>query len=209
MDSVEQLIEQFKRFPGIGPRQARRFVFYLLTAPEVTAGTIAELLTVLRRKVRPCTRCFRFFEAKRAGVKECSICADASRLQDTLMIVAKDVDVESVEQSGVYRGLYFVLGGIIQILEKKPETKVRVKELLLRVRHAQESGLKEIIIAFNSTPDGDHTAEYLAYMLMPAAKEKNITFSTLGRGLSSGLELEYSDRDTIQNAVSNRAKKTQ
>lgn len=115
-----------------------------------------------------------------------------------LMIVPRDVDLEAVEKSGSYRGHYFVLGGVVPILDKEPEKKIRISNLESRIK--QDKNIKEVILAMNANNDGEHTAEFI--------KEKfqspNLTFSMLGRGLSTGAELEYADPETLKNAFLHR-----
>jgi recombination protein RecR len=123
------------------------------------------------------------------------------------MLVEKDADLDNIEKSGVFKGRYFVLGGSIPILEKHPERLVRTRELTSRLedlKKAKESP-REIIFAFSNTPEGDSTAQFLIELLSPLADVQGFTFTTLGRGLSTGSELEYSDTETIKSAFQNRA----
>ena len=113
------------------------------------------------------------------------------------MIVEKDVDLDNVERSGVFDGLYFVLGGTVPILDEEPHKKVRSNELL---KYIKSKNFEEIILATSANPDGDHTGEYIHRLL----KDSGANISTLGRGLSTGSELEYSDQETIKNAFENR-----
>jgi len=116
------------------------------------------------------------------------------------MLVSHDVDFENIEKTKSYTGYYFILGGHIPILEKTPEKRIRQKELLDMVEKRIKNGLSEIIIALNYNPEGENTLTYLRELLSPFS----IKISTLGRGLSTGTELEYSDSDTIKNALKNR-----
>jgi recombination protein RecR len=121
------------------------------------------------------------------------------------MVVEKDIDLDNIEKSGVYNGIYFVLGGTIQIFEKHPGELIRSKKLLEIVKkRAEKESLKEIILALSLTTDGENTMRYLSSLLEPIAKQYHLRISTLGRGLSTGIELEYSDVDTIKNALQNR-----
>jgi len=117
------------------------------------------------------------------------------------MVVEKDVDLENIERSGVYTGLYFVLGGSLPILESEPEKKIRGEELL---KYVKNSSFSEIVLALSANPDGDNTGAYLLKFLDKIAKKKKIKISQLGRGLSTGSELEYSDTETIKNAFNSR-----
>ncbi len=204
MTTIEKLTELFKKFPGIGPRQAHRFVYYLLTRSQQHNDDLAKLIGLLRTTVTECTACHRFFEMEgRIDTQLCDIDRDPHRDRTLLMVVSRDVDLESVEKSGAYKGLYFVLGGSVPILTEKPEERIRQKELLETIRQRAANGLREIILAMNVTPEGDHTADYLAQILVPMLGG-GIKISRLGRGVSTGSELEYSDSDTLRFALQNR-----
>lgn len=212
MDNTEKLIELFKEFPGIGPRQAKRFVYFLLTRNNGYSGELSRLIAEIKSNVMVCQSCFRFFainpkmNVAKNDLKNgiCSICLDESRDKNLLMLVSHDVDFENVEKTKFFNGYYFVLGGTIPILEKNPEQRIRQRELLEIVERKTAENLKEIIIALNYNPEGENTLTYLKQILLPLTEKSNIKISTLGRGLSTGTELEYSDSDTIKNALKNR-----
>lgn len=212
MDTIQKLAEHFRKFPGIGPRQAKRFVYFLLVQPATVREEISKLILELTRQIRVCNSCYRFFPLGNKAANECSICSDSSRSHETLMVVSRDVDFEQIEKSKAHRGLYFILGGTVPILEKNPELKVRSKELCALIEKRASSGtgaedkdsLKEVILALNATADGEHTQFYLQGLLEPFAVKYGFRISTLGRGLSSGLELEYSDSETLKSALDNR-----
>ncbi len=201
MDNTERLIELFKEFPGIGPRQAKRFVFFLLRKNAGFVSEMARLITEVKAGVHTCKSCFRFFVNGKSEL--CSVCRDEKR-DETLMIVSQDVDFENIEKTKFYNGYYFILGGTIPILEKAPEKRIRQKELLEIIEVRAKNKLKEIIIALNYNPEGENTLFYLKEILEPIAKKNNFQISTLGRGLSTGTELEYSDSETLKNALKNR-----
>lgn len=201
MDNTQRLIELFKEFPGIGPRQAKRFVYFLLKKNSSYANEISSLIKEVRSSVHECDACFRFF--LNSNTSTCSMCRDQSRDKTSLMILSHDVDLENIEKTKFYNGHYFVLGGIVPILEKNPEKRIRQNELLNIIKNKIKNGLKEIILALNYNPDGENTLTYLKNLLSKEVGE-NIKISTLGRGLSTGTELEYSDSDTIKNALKNR-----
>ena len=200
MDNVNKLTEIFSHFPGIGPRQAKRFVYHLLNQGDFANKQLADLILELKKETGSCHTCKRFHKSRDCHI--CTICQDEKRDHKALMIVAKDVDLENIEKSGSFRGLYFVLGGLIPVLEKNPETKIHQTELLETLKKMPE--LKEIILALSATTEGDYTADYLKRVLAPLLTERGVTISMLGRGLSTGTELEYSDSDTIKNALKNR-----
>lgn len=199
MNSIDKLTELFKHFPGIGPRQARRFVYYLLSRNGGFSEELVRAIEGLKAEIRQCSECRRFFHSPARSSSTCSICADSSRDASLLMIVPRDVDLEAVEKAGAYQGYYFVLGGVIPLLEKEPEKRIRLRELESRLGSPE---IKEVILAMNANQDGEHTAEFI--------KEKFKTlpfiFSELGRGLSTGAELEYADPETLRNALLHRTK---
>jgi recombination protein RecR len=210
MDNTQKLIELFKQFPGIGPRQAKRFVYFLLNRQNGYTKELADLISTIRSQVHVCDSCFRFFQNDASGSTTCPVCADTRRDSSALMLVSHDVDFENIEKTKSFQGYYFVLGGTVPILEKTPEMRIRQRELLdiveKRVSRVtlDTSGLKEIIIALNYNPEGENTLMYLQSLLRPLAEKYSLKISTLGRGLSTGTELEYSDTETIKNALKNR-----
>jgi recombination protein RecR len=119
------------------------------------------------------------------------------------MVVEKDSDLEAIEKSGTYSGTYFVLGGTLPILEKEPEKRIRV-ELLTALIEEEYSDLKEVILACAVTPESEHTAEYVREYITPIAETNFIKLTSLGRGLSTGTELEYSDAETLRYALEGR-----
>ncbi len=214
MNTISRLIEHFSKFPGIGPRQSRRFVYFLLTRSNGFLEELAKLILELRNAVVMCASCKRFFTPERGAVA-CAICRDDSRDRSLLMVVEKDVDLENVERSKTFRGSYFVLGGTVPILEKNPESHVRIRDLkkLVEERYAHapstdRQGLTEIILAFSLNADGENTARYVAEEIAPAAAKCGARVTHLGRGLSTGSELEYLDPETLRSALLNRIQST-
>ena len=206
MNTIQKLTEYFAEFPGIGPRQAKRFAYFLLTRQNGYVDEFVRLIGELRKEVHVCNSCYRFFQTDNAKTKLCEICRSPNRDNHTLTIVSRDVDLENVEKAHALTGLYFVLGGSVPILEKNPENRIRSKELLATVAERAKKGeLKEIILALNATPEGENTADHIESILRPLTSEYNIKISHLGRGISTGTELEYSDPDTIKNALKNRS----
>ncbi|HWA31901.1 MAG TPA: toprim domain-containing protein [Candidatus Paceibacterota bacterium] len=201
MDVIDKLTEIFKEFPGIGERQARRFVYFLMAKNGDYAASLTKLVAELKKEVSQCESCFRFFLGGQNGKKICGICTDPGADTSTLLVLEKDSDLESMRKSGAYRGMYFLLGGLVPIVEKTTKSRVRIEELKKRVKTGKP---KEVILAFSLSPQGDHTESYVRSELADIAKELGIKISTLGRGLSTGTELEYSDTDTLKNALKNR-----
>ena len=205
MESIDKLTELFSEFPGIGPRQAKRFVYYLLRHNAGLLTELSENISSLKKTIGSCSNCHQYFQKKSGQQTLCAICADTHRDQSQLMIVSHDVDLDHIEKSGVYKGLYFVLGGIVPILTPKPEEKIRSRELLALVKARAEKGtLKEIVLAMSVNPEGENTEQYLSQALSPITSKYSIKISHLGRGVSTGTEIEYSDKETLKNALQNR-----
>lgn len=200
MNSIDKLSELFKSFPGIGPRQARRFVYFLLSKNGGYAEELTRAIQNLKSEIRQCGECRRFFHSPTRTSPLCSICADENRDGSLLMLVSRDVDLEAVEKSGSYSGRYFVLGGVIPLLEKEPEKRIRLAELENKI--SKNKDIKEVILAMNANQDGEHTAEFIREKF----KGDSFGFSELGRGLSTGAELEYADPETLKNALLHRTK---
>ena len=204
MDIIEKLTEIFKEFPGIGERQARRFVYFLMSRNPSYGENLSNLILDLKKEVAQCKECFRFFILNSKKEKSCDICANKNADSSALMIVEKDSDLESIKKSRVYHGKYFILGGLVPIVEKNTKSRVRIEELKERIKGGDKNGLKEIILAFSISPQGDHTDFYVREQLKNITEKLNIKISSLGKGLSTGTELEYSDNDTLKNALKNR-----
>ncbi len=203
MNNFDKLIVQFEKFPGVGGRQARRFVFHILTLPKEEASELAAMMTSLHDTVIECTRCRRFFS--RTGTQsECTICSDHNRDQGKLLIVERDTDIQAIERSGTYDGYYFVLGGTIPLLDTKEKQKLRGNGLK-KVVSDHIDHITEIVLGFSVNPDGENTARYVESLLAEVLGETStVTISQLGKGLSTGSELEYADPETIRNAFNNR-----
>jgi len=205
MNSIDKLIKIFSEFPGIGPKQARRFVYFLINKNESYIDELKKEITELRKDVVSCANCKRFFLAKRDDQILCSICSDKNRDNSILMIASRDIDLENIEKGHSYNGKYFVLGGLVPILDKNPEQIIRLKELLALVSRMSDKGLKEIILGLDANSEAEYTGNILKSSLSPITEKYSIKISELGRGLSTGTELEYSDPETIKNALKNRS----
>lgn len=203
MNIFDELIEIFKKFPGVGPRQAERFVYFLLRQPAGSLEKIGKLIPSLSDNVKQCPKCYRFFISDKKN-ELCDICSDKNRDQNLLMIIGQDVDIKNIEKSD-YKGLYFILGGLAPILESNPNSKIRLDELKISLKERQEENkLKEIIIALNANPEGENTTDIIKKEIKDFTEKNKTKISILGRGLSTGTELEYSDSETIKNALKNR-----
>lgn len=204
MSKLDDLITHFERFPGVGARQAKRFAFHILTLPETDTKALADLITNLQGAVIECESCHRFF-AKSGGTSTlCSICSGNNRDHNRLLVVERDSDVVAIERAGVYDGLYFVLGGTVPLLHANDSNKLRAGALKATVAARLPTGLSEVILGFSINPDGENTMRFIESILIPLLADTETKLSHLGRGLSTGSELEYADPDTIKNALQNR-----
>ena len=203
MSSIETLTELFMRFPGIGPRQARRFTYFLLREKEPYRRELIDAIAKIAESVYRCTQCQLYAAPHKQTV--CAICADKNRTQAQVLIVEKDTDVEQIEKSEAYHGQYFVLGGVLSLTQSRKGAYLRERELIdYLTQHADT--LQEIIIALSATPDGEYTTDHLKEKIANNAKLKAISVTILGRGLSTGSELEYADPSTLKGALSHRTR---
>lgn len=202
MDPIDKLAELFREFPGIGPRQSKRFVYFLLQRNSGYLKELTEGVAALKETISQCPDCLRYFP-KANGAAQCTVCRNSSRDHSMVLVVEKDVDLDAIEKSRIYHGYYFVLGGTLSLLDKDPAQKIR-RDQFLQFLKKRKGAVQEIVLALSATTEGDYTTDYLRGELERIAPEYNIKVSTLGRGLSTGTELEYSDNDTIKSAFKNR-----
>lgn len=213
MDSIERLTKLFIRFPGIGERQARRFAYFILAEEMGYTEALAQAIRSARAHAHTCTRCLRIFEG---DDNMCDICSDETRDETVLVVVEKSQDI-SAFASIDYHGLFFNLGGLIPIVQKKVIEGTNL--VALRQRVAMESlppqatsiddltkdaapHLTEIILAFPLTPNGEHTDSVVREELLKAVPHVRIT--SLGRGLATGTELEYADPTSLSASFKKR-----
>jgi recombination protein RecR len=194
--SVQDLIRLFSKLPSVGPRTAARFTFYLLKRPKHEIENLSQALLNLKKNIRQCSSCFNYFEPER-NEEKCKICLDSNRNKSVLCVVEKEADLKAIEDMNQYRGLYFVLGGTISVLNKSTK-RIRDQELKEYIKN--NSDLKEVIIAINPTTEGKATTLYLEKILQPF----NIKITHLARGLPVGGELEYADQETLYSAFKGR-----
>lgn len=202
MTTLDKLIAHFERFPGIGARQAKRFAFHLLRQDAAQIAELSALIADLPTVMTECESCARYF-ARNGHGSLCTICAASNRDHSQLLVVEQDSDIQPVERSG-YEGLYFVLGGTVPLLHQDEGRKVRGPRLKELVSSRVREGLTEIILGFAVNPDGENTARYVEALLAPVLTGTSAKISHLGRGLSTGSELEYADPETIKSALKNR-----
>lgn len=205
---IRELTEQFKRFPGIGERQAKRFVYFLLYQSPAYTESLIRKINELKKNVLQCKECMRFYTKKDSGKNICSICSDQSKDKTVLLVVEKDVDMEALERSKIYQGTYFVLGGLIPIIEKKLPSYVRYTELMKKIEDKVSTNeLEEIVLGFSMNPSGEFTDRYIRSQLEKLLDPNKVKITSLGRGLSTGSELEYADSETLKYALENRKQK--
>jgi len=190
--SVENLINEFRKLPAIGPKSARRIVYYLLKQPPGFIDDFARTLVEMKEKVRFCSLCRNLAEED-----ICHICRDASRDQEKICIVEEVGDLIIIEKTGRYQGLYHVLGGLLSPIDNIGPHELRIPGLVERVRG---KGVKEVIIALNPTVEGESTAMYIKKILAPLGVKSTM----LASGLPVGGDLEYADEITIGRALADR-----
>ncbi len=208
MNATDRLTELFMRFPGIGPKQAKRFVYFLLREHSHFKEQLIKALEELKFTGKQCSKCYRFFGDKSNDNKKlvCDICDTESRDKSILLIVEKELDMDAIEKTGSYNGLYFILGGLVPPLTEKPSELIRIRELTARIHTSlEENNLTEIIFALPVTDYGDTTTEYIEKIIRQIVGIEKVKLSHLARGLSSGLELEYVDRATFKSALERRS----
>ena len=201
---LKRLIDAFMHLPGIGPRQATRFAFFILKQKPLLQE-LTDALNDADTNVAACTLCFRTM-TKEKSTTLCSLCRDQKRDKNTIAIVEKESDMKTLEATGAYRGVYHVLGGVVSPLDPESPKRLHLTALYKRTETLlKKEEACEVILATNSTTEGDTTALYLTRVLEPL-KEKYPDFkiSRLGRGLSLGAELEFTDEITLKNALKHR-----
>ncbi len=189
--SVDNLVAQLTRLPGIGSRTAQRLAFHLLSASKEEANALAAAIGEVKERVRFCRECGNLTEEEL-----CSICLDQRRDRTVVCVVEHPVDVLSLERTHEYRGLYHVLGGSLSPLDGVEPEHLRIDELLRRVA---EGGISEVVLATNPNMTGEATAGYLADRLRDRA-----TVTRLASGLPVGGDLEYADEVTLGRALTGR-----
>lgn len=193
-DAIQRLLDEFSKLPGIGPKSAERFAFYLLRRPREEGEALADAVKFAVASVKRCSTCFDF-----AQTNPCQYCGDTKRDHTIVCVVAESPDVLAIEKTGEYHGLYHVLGGVLRPIEGITAENLRIHELLERI---DGDGVKEVILATNPDIEGEATAHYLAKILQPTG----VTVTRIAKGLPLGADLEYADEITLASAMSGRRK---
>jgi recombination protein RecR len=190
--SVETLVDELSKLPGVGRKSAQRLAFFLLKASREDALALAEAIRAVKEQVHTCTVCGNFTEDD-----PCLICRDQKRQRDVICVVEQPMDVLAVEASGGFRGQYHVLRGALNPLENMGPDDIRARELIERVKYGE---VREVILATNPNPPGEATAHFLADLL----KESAVRVTRIARGIPVGGDLEYSDQATLARALQGR-----
>ena len=208
MDSIEKLKDIFRKFPTVGPRTAGRFVYYLMKLPKERIDELISAITELKNKIELCQLCFNPFEPfdSAQGKEEiCPICQNPARNKKLLCIVEKEADLLSLESTGKFTGLYFILGGTVATMRKEDISQLRIEQLKRRVA---QNNFSEIIVALNPTPEGRATSVLVEQTIKEsfgAAQDRVLPKIThLAKGIPVGGELEYADEETLENALEGR-----
>ncbi len=198
--SVEKVIEEFGRLPGVGPKSASRMTYHYLRSSNKDASKLANALIEMESTVRNCSKCFNVSEKE-----VCQICSSPLRKKDKICVVEEPLDVVAFENSGIFDGVYFVLGGVISPAEGIGADELRFKELKARVNELlEEKSEVEVIVATNPSLEGEATANYIADLFKNLLKEGKIKITRLAMGLPTGADLEYADRLTLKRALEGR-----
>jgi recombination protein RecR len=192
--SIRELIEIFARFPSVGPKTAERYVSFLLSQPKTKLSEIAEAIKNLKDNLKICQNCFNISETD-----PCPICAQTNRDKKLLCIVADGRNINLIERTGDYNGLYFILGGELNTIEGTRPEDLNIKKLIERIKN---NNISEVILALNPTMEGETTVMYLAKLLKQI--NPKIKTTKLARGLPAGAELEYADELTLSHAFKHR-----
>jgi len=191
-ESVARLIEEFSKLPGIGPKTAQRLTYYLLRSPKEESENLAEAISQMKERVGFCSTCFNISESP-----TCLVCSNERRDKGIICVVEEPLDVLAMERTREYRGGYHVLHGAISPIDGIGPERLKIAELLERVRGG---GVSEVIVATNPNTEGDITASYLAKVLAPTG----VMTTRLARGLPAGGDLEYADDLTLARALEGR-----
>jgi recombination protein RecR len=190
--ALARLLDELGRLPGIGPKSAQRIAYYLLEADTQEATRLAQAIMDVKRLVHFCPVCFSY-----ATGDECDVCANPARDRSTICVVSEPRDVSAIERTHSYSGLYHVLGGVLDPMNKIGPDQLRIRELVGRL---SDDGVKEVILATNPDVEGETTATYLTRVLRPLG----VRISRLASGLPVGGDLEYADEVTLGRAIEAR-----
>ena len=192
-EPISNLVAAFCRLPGVGPKTALRYVFYLLRIPKTDVRQFAQNLIDLSDKILVCDTCFTYTESER-----CLICQDLKRDPTKICVVEESRDISTIEATDAFNGHYHVLGGNLNPIEGMTEDSIRIRELVKRLE--SQPDVHEILLALSPTVHGETTMLYLTKKLAPLGKH----ITRLARGLPIGATLEYADEITLGDAIKDR-----
>lgn len=190
--SIAALIEQFQKFPSVGPKSAQRMAFYLLRMPKSEVEKFAKCMIDTKENTKTCEVCFNL-----SSTSPCEICQSNQRDKSLICVVAETKDLIAVEKTNEYKGLYHVLQGLISPMDGIGADDIRIKELLNRLT---DENVKEVILALSPSVEGEATSLYLSKLIKPFG----IKISRIAFGLPVGADLEYADEITIAKAIEGR-----
>jgi len=190
---LQNLIAEFSKLPGIGPKSASRLSFYLLKSSKQDVQAFSEALRILKDSVGFCETCFNLSETN-----PCPVCNDATRDKSFICVVEEPLDIMAIESTGDFRGLYHVLHGAISPVNNVNPEDLKISNLFERLKNS--NGVKEVVLATNPSLEGEATAMYVAKLVKPL----KIKITRIARGLPSGGDLEYADEVTLSNALKGR-----
>ena len=190
---IANLIESYMKLPGIGEKTATRLAFYTLDMPEQDVSDFAKALVDVKHNLRQCSICGNITEKD-----PWAICMNPDRDQSTIMVVEQPKDVMAFEEMGEYDGLYHVLHGVLSPMDGIGPEEINIKSLITRLQKSDQ--VKEVILALNSTPEGESTAMYISKLIKPAG----IKVTRLAAGLAVGSDIEYANSITLKRAVQGR-----
>lgn len=190
--SIQKLLDELERLPGIGPKSAQRIAYWLLNTDKATALRLAEAIVEVKDAVRFCSRCFNYAEGEL-----CEICASDKRDGSLLCVVSEPRDIPPIERTGVFQGVYHVLGGALSPMEGVGPDDLHIAELLKRLASEE---VREVVLATNPNIEGETTAAYLVRLIKPLG----ITVTRLASGLPVGGDLEFADEVTLGRALEAR-----
>lgn len=194
MKALERIISVFRKFPGVGPKQAERFALYIVRASDPEVEDLVEALRAVKAGVRYCKECFNYAEGEL-----CPICADTHRDRATLCVVERPQDLAAIEKAKSFSGVYHVLHGAVSPAAGVAPEHIKLKELVDRVR-ASDGAVKEVIIATNPDADGEATAMYLIRLLKPYVGK----ITRIAYGVPLGGDIDYMDEVTLGYALKGR-----
>ncbi len=198
INSLEKLVHELNRLPGIGPKTAQRLAYYILRTPEYSTN-LQDALKLVQESVHTCPQCFSFTDE----TDLCRYCTDHTRRSDLLCVVEEPSDIVRLESSGAFRGRYHVLHGALSPLDNIGPQDLKIKELLHRLEegdHGAQEKISEIILALDPDLEGDTTVLYLTKLL----SKKNLKLSRIASGVPLGSDIDYVDDRTLGRALENR-----